>query len=145
MGKDNMKNSLMRKNGYPTLYYQFLANIVKTKNTNRIFPLPQTSNNAAKILKHYKIKSDFIYIDGSHEFLDVYHDLLNYWDILSDKGIIIGDDLDRLGVKQAVHKFTNENKIDSYFIKETNKYMIIKNSMLHEKHDFGNIYKIGWA
>ena len=125
--KDGLpENSMMRRHGYPHLYYQFLANVVKTKNTKRIYPLIQTSNNAYAVLSHYKVIAGIIYIDASHEFNDVYNDLNNYWNILTDNGIIIGDDLERKGVKQALELFTIEKDLNAYLSKGTNKFIVFK-------------------
>ena len=101
--------SLGRKAGYPQVYYQFLANVVKTGNADSIIPFPQTSSNAFRLLKERNVKADLIYIDGSHEFEDVLADLAKYSELLTDDGIIFGDDYCEYwpGVKQAVDMFKN--------------------------------------
>ena len=67
-----------------------------------------------------------IYIDASHDELDVYFDLKNYYDILSEGGILFGDDFNNWkGVSNAVKKFCKEvNK--TFKIEERNFWVIEK-------------------
>lgn len=100
--------SLDLKNGYPQLYYQFLSNVVLTGNSDRITPFPQTSVNAARLLKKNDIQADLIYIDASHEYEDVVLDLDAYWDLLKPGGVMFGDDYCEYwsGVIKAVDEFS---------------------------------------
>jgi hypothetical protein len=79
------------EHGYPTMYRQFLANIVKQQLTDTIFPLPMTSISAAELLTRFEIQADLIYIDGAHGEYEVYGDLMHYWPLLRPGGIL-GDD-----------------------------------------------------
>jgi glycosyltransferase involved in cell wall biosynthesis len=102
---------LSRKNGYPTLYYQFLANVMYNNLHNSIVPLPIPSNIAARWLQQKDFKADLIYIDASHEADDVYADIIQYWQLLKPNGVMIGDDYadpNHIGVRVAVHKFIKE-------------------------------------
>jgi SAM-dependent methyltransferase len=106
--------SKLRKHGYPTLYYQFLANVMHQEFQDRIVPFPNTSNIAAKWFEHYHIKADLIYIDSSHDRDDVYDDLENYWKLLRPDGILFGDDWssDWTGVIDAVSEFAKVHQMD---------------------------------
>lgn len=86
------KRYLHPKNGYPQVYYTFLSNVVRENLSHRIVPFPQTSTNAARFFKKANIKADLIYIDGSHEYEDVLADLYAWGDVLSEDGIMFGDD-----------------------------------------------------
>jgi len=104
------------KNGYPTTYYQFVRNIIQNDLQNHIIPIPLPSKNAAVVLKEkiksiIEIKADLIYIDGSHEEMDVYYDCKNYWDLLKINGIMFGDDWTWNTVKSGVSTFAEENKL----------------------------------
>jgi hypothetical protein len=55
-------------------------------------PLPSTV--AAEVLKKKGIKADMIYIDGSHEYHDVFIDILTWIPLLKKGGMIFGDDHD---------------------------------------------------
>ncbi len=107
-------NSLAKKHGWPTLYYQFLANVMYSDVHPYIVPLPLPSNIAARWLQKNDLKADLIYIDASHEEQDVYADLNNYWNLVAPQGILFGDDyadLNHIGVATAVHRFANERQL----------------------------------
>lgn len=107
----NRFGSLKLKNGWPQVYYQFLANVVHKGHQSRITPFPQTSATGALWLRYYGIKADLIYVDGSHEEEDVYADIIGYWDALAPRGVLFGDDWTWDGVRLAVERFAREQNI----------------------------------
>lgn len=102
-------NRLLDRFGHPGLYRQFLRNFIGTDEARRIHPIVQTSVNAARALAHYGMTADLIYIDGSHEYKDVYADLEAFMPLLSASGLIFGDDFRMPGVFAAVLRFAHEN------------------------------------
>lgn len=95
--------------GSPQLYRQFLRNFFGTASAERISPIQNTSLNAAKVLRHHGVMADLIYIDGSHEYGDVYADLCAYYPLLAAGGRIFGDDYRGFyGLHIAVHRFACE-------------------------------------
>ena len=104
----------MRRHGYPTVYYQFLANVLYAGLQDYIVPLPNTSGIAARFLEKLKIQADLIYIDGSHDEEDVYADLASYWKLLRPTGVLIGDDWGagqmEFGVICAVNRFMTKER-----------------------------------
>jgi predicted O-methyltransferase YrrM len=88
--------SLRLKNGYPRLYYQFASNVVELGLQDKIVPFPQSSTGAAVVLAEFKerhgLTPDFVYVDASHEYVDVVQDIELYKNLLSDGGVICGDD-----------------------------------------------------
>jgi hypothetical protein len=94
--------------GYPTLYFQFLANVCRAGKQSRITPFPLPSVMAAQWFALNGIGADLIYIDGSHEEEDVYQDLLSYWDLVRPSGVLVGDDWSWDGVRLAVQRFARE-------------------------------------
>lgn len=100
------------RHGYPQVYYQFLANVVKRGLQDVIIPFPQTSLIAARWFLHHAFRADLVYIDGSHEENDVYADLTYYWQICRPGGVVFGDDLDWSGVRAAVTTFARENGLE---------------------------------
>lgn len=102
--------SLSPLHGYPRLYWQFLANVVHGGHQDVIVPLPQTSFNAARILAAFGLRPQFVYIDASHEFVEISFDLRFYWDLLADDGVLVGDDFHPQwpGVVNAVRSFAAE-------------------------------------
>lgn len=106
------ERNLVLKNGYPTIYFQFLSNVVHEGFQDVILPFPNTSVAGSKYFLYNNIKADLIYIDGSHLEEDVYSDLKNYYPLLTDGGIIFGDDYTSgtwQSVINAVQRFSQEN------------------------------------
>ncbi len=101
-----------RSHGYPTLYYQFLANVLHSGLQDYIVPFPNTSSIAARWLFYYNVQADLVYIDASHDADDVYSDLVNYWDLLRIHGVMFGDDwrAEWHGVISAVTRFAREKE-----------------------------------
>ncbi len=93
------------RHGHPAVYEQFLANVLKSGHAGTITPLPNTSAIGARILGRIGTRAQFIFIDGSHEFKDAYGDLVAYWDLLDEGGMMVGDDLDWGGVGRALLEF----------------------------------------
>ena len=121
-------DSLQFKNGYPQLFYTFMANVVSSDLQDVITPLPATSENAAYILKHWETTADIIYIDAAHEFEPAKADFERFWPLLSDRGVMICDDyIDGWpGVKKAVDAFVEENGLEKSFVGKPGKAMIAK-------------------
>lgn len=100
--------------GYPQLYTHFLSNVVHTQTHPYIQPVPQTSSNAARILRYYGLGFDWIFLDASHETLDVFLDLDLYWPLVKPGGVMCGDDWNWPGVRKAVEDFTAERNLRVY-------------------------------
>lgn len=109
--------SLDLKNGYPQVYYQFMANVLHRGFSNTIIPFPVPSSLAARwfVLANEAtpgFTADLIYIDASHEYEDVLDDLHNWWKVLRNGGVIFGDDYETFeGVRGAVEMFGHDVKI----------------------------------
>jgi len=119
--------ALKHKQGYPTLYYQFLFNVIDRRLTDRIIPFPQTSSIASRWLKQNRVEADLIYIDGSHDEEDVYLDLVHYLELVKKGGVLFGDDYRdaATGVKAAVDRFAGERSL-AVAMKEDQFWMISK-------------------
>ena len=99
------ERDLRRVHGWPTVYYQFLANVVQTGHAGRIVPFPQTSQIAARWLAAQGVRAELIYIDGSHDAADVRQDIEAYVPLLQRGGVLFGDDYDCWpSVRQAVEE-----------------------------------------
>ncbi len=98
--------------GSPRLYHQFLRNVSSNGSADRIHPIIQTSINGAKLLAHFGMSADMIYIDGSHEYADAYADLCAYWPLVAPGGVMFGDDFRAFpGVFAAVIRFAHEQNL----------------------------------
>jgi len=110
------KSRIKRKNGYPTFYYNFLANMCYAQMDKTIVPFAYPSVTAASILQRVfesnQLEADMIYIDGSHEYWDVILDLTNFYPLARKGGIIFGDDWTCTGVKDAVQDFTKQHELN---------------------------------
>jgi hypothetical protein len=128
-------------NGYPTVYYQFLANVLHKGLQDYIIPFPQTSLEAWRWLELNEIKADLCYIDASHNQDDVYNDLNNYWDILNPGGALYGDDYDQYWptVKSAVDDFVADNHFrlkvsgNKWFLRKKDADTAIASKSLQQK------------
>ena len=115
---DQKDYKINRKNGYPTFFYNFLANVCYAGLKDYIVPLAFPSNIASQILeetfKKIHVRADMIYIDGSHLKEDVLADLNNYLPLVKNDGLLFGDDLQCKGVQEALKVFLDQSKITSF-------------------------------
>ncbi|MFT3679439.1 MAG: class I SAM-dependent methyltransferase [Ferruginibacter sp.] len=131
--KDTPERDLMLKNGYPGIYYQFLSNVKHAGLEEMIIPVPNTSFIGSKILAHMNIKAGLIYIDGSHEYEDVYSDLNCYDNLLADKGVMFGDDYGWNGVRRAVDDFVSIKKMSG--VNGQGEFKVVDdNFWVYQKH-----------
>lgn len=109
----NRYQSLQLKNGYPQVYYTFLSNMLLKGHRSIVTPFPQTSLNAAEVLRYLRVGADLIYIDGSHSYEDVRADLNAWAPLLVDGGMLIGDDYTERwdGVVRAVDEFADQHDL----------------------------------
>jgi predicted O-methyltransferase YrrM len=99
---DTPERNLALKNGYPSVYYKFLSNVVEHGSQDTIVPIPNTSHIGSIILKHMRVQADLIYVDGSHEYEDVKSDIKDYMPLLRKGGVMFGDDMTWKSVREAV-------------------------------------------
>lgn len=97
------------KHGHPTLYQQFIANVLLCGLEGIICPLPNTAMIGGNILRHWGILADMIYIDASHGYEDVLADATLYWQMVRPGGVLVGDDFHDTWpeVKQAALAFAS--------------------------------------
>jgi predicted O-methyltransferase YrrM len=98
--------SLRLRHGYPQLFYTFLANVVHNDVSDYIVPLPCTSESAAVVLSRLGLQADIVHIDAAHEHGAALRDFNAYWPLLSDRGVLIGDDyIAKRSVTRAADEF----------------------------------------
>lgn len=119
--------------GYPSAYYQFLANVCHNGLQDIIIPFPQVIQLACQWLKKQNITADLIYIDGSNDTMDVYNDILYSWPILNTNGIMFGDDYNNprwLSINLGLNKFCASNNIQPQILSEfPNHWTLSKQSI----------------
>ena len=59
------------RNGYPTVYQDFLSNMVHIGVHHSIIPFPAPSSIAAQFCQRHRILADLIHLDASHEYAAV--------------------------------------------------------------------------
>lgn len=93
-------------NGWPTVYYQFLANMLHLGLEKRVIPFPIVSLVASEWLYDNKITAPVIFIDASHKYEHVLYDMMAFWGVLEDGGYMFGDDYNTWpGINQALETF----------------------------------------
>ena len=93
---------LGRVAGYPTVYHQFLYNILHAKVDDVVIPLPLPSLMGAKVVRGRFRAPDVVYIDGCHDYICVLNDFITWYDVLRPGGILFGDDLGNSEVRRAL-------------------------------------------
>ena len=101
-------SDLMLKHAYPTVYYQFISNVIHSGLQDYILPFVNTSLITGRFFQRREVKSKLIYIDASHEYEDVVLDLKYYYPLLEEGGIIFGDDYPWPDVNKAVNEFGSQ-------------------------------------
>ena len=103
------------KHGFPTLYWQFLANVKRSGFHSCVTPVPMPSRQAALLLASANVLADFIYIDAAHDEQSVRMDAEEYWSLLTGEGAIMFDDYGTWpGVTTAVNAFAAEKSVPVY-------------------------------
>jgi hypothetical protein len=101
------ERDLRLKYGYPSVYYQFLSNVIHAGLQDVIVPFPNTSLIGARYFKSLGVVADLVYVDASHDYEDVLLDLYAYYPLISSGGVMFGDDYNSgwPGVMGAVDEF----------------------------------------
>lgn len=124
----NVDYKFPRNRGYPTVYFQFLANVKKNGYDSQIIPIPNTSHIGSLLLKRDGIWADICYIDASHDYYDVLRDLEDYWPLLRPGGALILDDYSAFsGVYAAVATFVETHALWRQFsLTEDRQFAVIR-------------------
>lgn len=113
-GSDEHFDSTEVKDWLPTLFQQFLSNIIHARLTHKVVPVRMDSLTAAEKFKKLDIVLDLVYLDGAHDYRAVYKDLRAWYPYVKGKGILCGDDWNIGDVQQAVIRFSKEQKLKIY-------------------------------
>ena len=105
--------SLKLQWGRPSVYNQFMANVLFSDNADVIVPFPVNSLTAARFLFTKGFAADAIYIDAGHDYEDVLADISAFWRLVRAGGVIFGDNyvLGWVGVVRAVHDFADSQHL----------------------------------
>lgn len=67
--------SLKIEHGQPTVMRDFMSNVIRAGKQDQITPMPLPSGIGLRLLEHWSVQPDLIYVDASHEFPDVVSDI----------------------------------------------------------------------
>ena len=107
-------------------YKKKLAYEKLTKFIPRWSHFAMTSDDAVNLIQDNSY--DFIFIDGLHEFDQVYKDCANYFPKIKKGGIFAGHDYKGVeGVGRAVNKFASEKNATVIYLPDNDVWYWIKN------------------
>ncbi|MDJ0651884.1 MAG: glycosyl transferase family 90 [Simkaniaceae bacterium] len=100
----------------PTLYQQFLSNVIHKGLYRKIIPWKMTTKDAVAYAQQKGLPIDLVYVDASQDEESVYNDLCNWYPFVKDSGILCGDDWQwgkekGYPVRRAVKRFALENNL----------------------------------
>ena len=119
--------ALALQNGFPSVFYQFLANCCHANLQDRVTPFPQTSAIAALWFVLQGFQAQLIYLDASHAYDDVRRDTDAYWDLLEPGGVMFGDDYLLPDVAQAVNDFASAREM---VVEERKGFWILRRQLV---------------
>ncbi len=112
-GAPDPRRDMFLINGYPSVYYTFLSNMVHSGVHEYIVPLPMTSRMAARLLTESKrFVADLIHLDAAHEYEDIKEDIELWLPLLTRCGLLLFDDVQNgwEGVDRAIDEFMNSHQ-----------------------------------
>ncbi|CAF1599839.1 unnamed protein product [Adineta ricciae] len=105
--------------GRPTIFEQFLANIIHANLTNIVLPLSTTSLIGAQLLIRHKLFPQLIYLDSAHLQGETLVEIEMFWVLLQPGGILIGDDWRWRSVRCDVLRFARSINVVPTVIRNT--------------------------
>jgi len=106
--KPEPRPHLRLEGGFPTLYREFIVNVLAEGAVDDVYPLPLSSAAAARTLAKLGVTADVLYLDAAHEEEEVLLDLNLYWPLVRPGGAMFGHDYNWPGVKKAVDRVLRE-------------------------------------
>lgn len=94
-----------KRNGMPTLYHQWLLNVMESNLTERVLPLVAPSLMGARVLEFLRLAVDVLYLDSAHEKRETFMELSAYWPLLKPGGLLLGDDFNWRAVSHDAQLF----------------------------------------
>jgi hypothetical protein len=109
------------EDGRPTVFERFMANTLARGNQDIILPFPLPAATAAVVMSNFGFKADLVYIDAGHEYADVTSDITSFWPLLSEGGVMFGDDYPHAPLQKAVKDFAEAHNLK--IISKSRKWM----------------------
>ena len=83
----------------PTLYHQWLLNVISANLTEHVLPLVAPSLMGARVLDYLRLSVDVLYLDSAHELRETFMELTAYWPLIRPGGVLLGDDFNWRAVR----------------------------------------------
>ncbi|MFT6451997.1 MAG: hypothetical protein ACJA06_001485 [Halocynthiibacter sp.] len=112
-----------------TFFRQFASNVVEQNQQSLITPLRLPSPSALRLIGAHGMQFDAVYVDGSHDFIDVYIDITLAQSVSTKEGVIFGDDFQLPDVRDAVTSYCQDAGLEfsTYSLgKEKRRYWMIQ-------------------
>lgn len=132
------------KEGRPTIYDRFLANVVAAGHSDIILPIMATSSVGTKLLQrlyaHGRLwqRPEVIYLDSAHEPDETFLELNNCWRLLAPGGVLCGDDWGWAAVRNDVVRFSQTVQVNTNLYNALSKKLDFETTesgvLLYEKH-----------
>ena len=87
------------------VFRTFTRNLKKAGHAAISSPLPISSREGARVLAHWEVAADAIFIDAAHEYAAALEDMVAYWPLLRPGGVFFGDDATHRKVWRALEAF----------------------------------------
>ncbi|CAE8651037.1 unnamed protein product, partial [Polarella glacialis] len=102
------RDGLLLENGFPRLYWQFMANVQRRREV--ILPLPLASLSATRVLQQLAVRQvvplpEFVYLDSAHVQGETLMEIIQAFRLLPEGGVLVGDDLDWPAVESDLLAF----------------------------------------
>jgi predicted O-methyltransferase YrrM len=112
------------------ILFQTVESNLKRDFLDRANIIRDTSENIVNEFENESV--DLVFIDGDHRFEPVLKDLESWWPKVKRNGVILGDDWDWKGVREAAIHFANMNEMKIILLNEINNdhtiFMMVKNN-----------------
>ncbi len=95
----------------PNLFQQFLSNMLHRDLADKVIPVRMQSLPAARKFRLLGIRADLIYIDAGHKYAEVFQDIASWYPLLTEGGILCGDDWNLGRVSHAVKDYAKKQNL----------------------------------
>ena len=102
---------LQPRHGKPAFYFNFLRNVASAGAARRVVPLPLATTEAARVVDYLGWRPELVYVDASHDAIDVLQDLEHFYYLLACGGALVGDDYHWTQVRLAVDWFAHHRRL----------------------------------
>lgn len=122
--------TLHRRLGRPTVLERFLGNTLARGNKGNVFPLTIDSYGAAHIFRHFGFKADLIFVDGGHDPATARNDIMEYYPLLSERGVMFGDDYQYPPLAETLHACAAE--LGLQVIVSERKWVLVNEALMQK-------------